>query len=416
MLDPTLASMPRALLVTDSGLLLGDGDGRLHRLDPETLQPVGGGPGPAHDDRVISGGSTETGEWLVTLGDDQRVQVWRRVSTMAPVNESLITVDPAHDIAVDTDGQVVAVATAGGVVIVDALSGATEIELASGPAESVAFVDDDTVAVGTADGLVQLWSRTGGSMWAEGSEHNGQPVRNLATSADGTLLASGAGDGSLRLWSVGQGLSSPVMLDGHGQAVTGVAFTPDGDRLISIGFDGLLLQWAVDGATTATDRIDLDQDGPQALAVHPDGGLVAVGGAFERIDILDLSDGDGTVVGSMAPHPGGVWDVAFTPDGLSVVGTSRASGSVQLWDWATGLRLGDEFASHDAPGGDERGRPEPDVVVGPGGVIWSSGLDGVIRRLDVLDPHMACRVGADVFSSTMRDRFLSGDESTACVN
>ena len=102
---------------------------------------------------------------------------------------------------------------------------------------------------------------------------------------------------------------------------------------------------AARAAIEPTRRIGLDQDGPQALAVHPDGDLLAVGGAAERIDLLDL-DGRvvGSMTGSMAPHPGGVWDIVFTPNGLSVVATARNAGSVQIWDWATGTRLGAAFA------------------------------------------------------------------------
>ncbi|MEM9652570.1 MAG: WD40 repeat domain-containing protein [Actinomycetota bacterium] len=109
----------------------------------------------------------------------------------------------------------------------------------------------------------------------------------------------------------------------------------------------------------------------------------------------------------MAPHPGDVWDLTFTADGLSLVAASRRPGQVQLWDWATEIRLGPAF-------GDDTERQEPDVVTGPDGTIWTSGDDGTIRRLDVLVRSVGCDLSTNVMDRSMPERFLGQDPMIGC--
>jgi WD40 repeat protein len=186
--------------------------------------------------------------------------------------------------------------------------------------------------------------------------------------------------------------------------MTDLAFTPDGETVIGISFQQELTFWPVDdwdnGLTTL-----VDMDGPQALAVHPTEDLIAIGESFENVDIIDF---DGNVISKMAPHPGGVWDLAFSADGLSLVAASRRNpAQIQLWDWASGVRLGPAF-------GEDENREEPDVVVGPDGTVWSSGLDGAIRRLDVLVLDVGCEISADVMDARMQQRFLGEEPPVSC--
>lgn len=402
-LDEPAVRNPTGLLWTRDGeeLLVGAADGRLYRSDPMSGELIPGGVSAAvHTDQIAGSDASDNG-WLVSLADDQRVQVWRQISSSARVDYLISEGDPVGDLALSPSGKLLAAAGVGGARIVDTDSG-TANRVLPGDLTSVAFLTDDIVATGGRDGGVQLWDAGSGAKLHEQRGHGGSEVWAMAASPDGRHLATGANDGSVILWD-GTSLERLRDLEGHGEQTTDVAFTNDGRWTITVGFDRLMRFHPVAGGSARV--VELAQDGPQTVSVHPDTELVAVGGSQERIDIVDF---DGHVVRSMAPHAGGVWDTAITADGLSIVGTSRLSGEVQFWDWETGERLGPAFGlTHE--------RQEPDVVVGDTGVVWSSGSDGNVRQLDVLDQDVGCEISRNVMNDRMRGEFLSGASLLSCA-
>ena len=64
-------------------------------------------------------------------------------------------------------------------------------------------------------------------------------------SPDGKTLASASWDRTVRLWPLAGG--APRVLEGHQQNVNGVAFTPDGKSLVSAGYDLTVRIWPLDG-------------------------------------------------------------------------------------------------------------------------------------------------------------------------
>lgn len=405
--DATVADLadPAGLVLSRHGteLVVGDSDGRMHRVVAETGELIPGGVSiSAHTDRISDAAISDNG-WMVSLGDDQRVQVWRFVESNASLGVVLAELGPATAISLSPSARWLAIASDGATVVVEAQSGAPVVTL-PGAALSVEFVDEDLLVTGTEDGELVLWQPSTGSVRSTVTTEEGASIRALAVSPDGTLIATGADDGSVLLWS-SETLALEQRLDHHGAPAYGVAFLPDGGTVASVGFDGRLRLSPADGGTARS--VVLDQDGPRTLAVHPSGELIAIGGGQERIDVIDL---DGEWQSSMATHPGGVWDVAFTNDGLSVIGTGLA-GAIQLWDWETGERLGPAFGFHPRSTGISTG---PTVVVGPTDTIWSAGPDGTVRKLDALDEGAACQISSGVLSDTMRQQFLNGAELASC--
>ncbi len=396
---------PAGLVLSRHGteLVVGDSDGRMYRVEAESGELIPGGVSiSAHTDRISDAAVSDNG-WLVSLGDDQRVQVWRLVDGDALLGVVVAEVEPATDISLSPSAGRIAIGSLGATVVLETESGDRIAEL-PGTALSVQFVGEDRLVTGSEGGQLVLWEISSGSMIAEATATEGATIRALSVSPDQGRVATGADDGSVSLWS-STTLVLERRLDGHGAAAYGVAFMPDGKTVASVGFDGLLQLAPIDGGNART--VPIDQDGPRALAVHPDGEFVAVGGGQERIDVIDL---DGVWQSGMATHPGGVWDVAFTQDGLSIVATGL-SGDVQLWDWGTGERLGPAFNFHPRPSGITTG---PTVAVGPTGTVWSAGPDGTVRKLDALDEAVGCRVSMGVMNDAMRQQFLNGDELESC--
>jgi cytochrome c len=235
---------------------------------------------------------------------------------------------------------------------------------------AVIFLQDGRMATGGADARIAIWT-AGRQQPDEILEGHRAPIVALAVSADGSTLASASWDSSVRLWPLHSGAKR--VLQGHSQNVNGIAFAPDGKSLVSVGYDLTLRIWplpdgppdvitmpsplnavaiAVDGeiATGGADgrvrllrertkQIDEIQAGPApivALAISPDGALIAAAGINGAVSIIDRKARGvlRTLVGQ-AP----VWSVAFLPDDATLL-TGGADGAIRRWNALTGEPIG----------------------------------------------------------------------------
>lgn len=166
-------------------------------------------------------------------------------------------------------------------------------------------------------------------------------VRVMAVSRDGNRLASGGGENkSILLWDL-PGRASQHALERHTARTNALAFTADGDTLVSAGDDGKLHWWAVaDGSLRRT--TPGTGKAVHALAVSPDGKLLAVGSADATIQLWSLEPGKpGTLQGTIKGHTMAVKAVVFADDQTLIAGD--AAGVVQAWDVRTRLACADFF-------------------------------------------------------------------------
>ncbi|MFI6101191.1 hypothetical protein ACIA8G_37080 [Lentzea sp. NPDC051213] len=89
--------------------------------------------------------------------------------------------------------------------------------------------DGKSVAITTADGLVQIRDIASGALVATPPAHNG-PARALTTSPDETVLVSAGEDGKIHLWDLARGAVLATLT--VGEPVHGVTFAPDGSLAI----------------------------------------------------------------------------------------------------------------------------------------------------------------------------------------
>ncbi|MFT4842739.1 MAG: serine/threonine protein kinase/WD40 repeat protein [Planctomycetota bacterium] len=104
---------------------------------------------------------------------------------------------------------------------------------------------DNTLAIGSVDQSVLLWSKTRGEIAAL-KGHTGH-VQAVAFSPAGTRLASGGRDGTVRIWDVA-GMAEVASLRSTGRVIA-VAFSPDGKRLASLDSTGRAVVWDARGST-----------------------------------------------------------------------------------------------------------------------------------------------------------------------
>jgi hypothetical protein len=105
-----------------------------------------------------------------------------------------------------------------------------------------------------------------------------------------------------------------------------------------------------------------------ALAVSPDGSLLAAGGADKSIRIIELATG--RELRQLTQHADWVMDLAFSPDGLRLASASR-DGTARIFDPATGEMIS-AFREHDSP-------VFAVAFVGDGQQAASAGRDGRVR-------------------------------------
>jgi WD40 repeat protein len=237
-----------------------------------------------------------------------------------------------------------------------------------GPVRAVAFAPDGKT-VATASGIaVVICDRASGEVRTTLWGHTDR-VLCLAYSPDGTRLASGSDDQTVRIWDVAAGRELAV-LKGHGQPVGAVAFAPDGKTIASAG--GAVL----------------------AIIGNP---IIRFIGPSPKGDVRlwkAAPDGNGPWAPA-ATLPGLAFDLAFTPDGRTLI-TAEVSGSISLWnvearerrEVLTGHR-GPVFTLAISPDGktlatggydqttrvwDLPGRKQTAVLRGQGGAVFSVAL------------------------------------------
>jgi WD40 repeat protein len=176
---------------------------------------------------------------------------------------------------------------------------------------------------------------------------------------------------------------------------------PTPGRYLTTGVDGSLQRWTAGSPSPTPVEVD---GSPWALAVSPDGSLLAVAGDA-GLHVLRLGEGD--AVAFSAPVAGGAADVTWSADGQRLV-VGGGDGSVRVY--TTSGRLLSRMEGHE-------GSINPVGFVGPGAVA-SVGGDGTVRRWDAsagveqqLRGRVPAPVGGVAFDGDSRITLVGADGS-----
>jgi WD40 repeat protein len=192
------------------------------------------------------------GSLLVSGGADKMVLTW---DTAKGTQQQRFTGHSAEvlSVAVAPDKGSAASGDAAGVILVETVGakkpgpGAGKRlfpDRHAGPVQALAFIKDDAVISGGADGTIRLW------VWRPGKEvgasriltQQRQAVLGLALSGFWDVLAAGGPDQSVHLWDLERGKLRHT-LPGPGAAIRGLAFAPNGRLLAAACADGTVYFW-----------------------------------------------------------------------------------------------------------------------------------------------------------------------------
>jgi WD40 repeat protein len=203
------------------------------------------------------------------------------------------------------------------------------------------------LASGSEDTTVILWDVQKGQRRSEPFGGYPQAVTSVAFSPDGHTLVSGSADPSiiiLRTVATGQIIARPLIGQDRQDAVTSVTFSPDGHTLVLGSADGTITLLDVKTGKPAGQPFSGHQGAVTSMAFSRDGRTLALGGCGEggkevrgfrqctRGDIRLWDMDTRQPIGQMlSDHQQAVTSVAFSPDGQTLVSSSR-NNTIILWD------------------------------------------------------------------------------------
>jgi WD40 repeat protein len=280
---------------------------------------------------------------------------------------SVPTDGSCESMAVTADGSMAACGTGAlwDLVALKPLNGSS-----TGPAprfDSASFSPNGSLLAVETSFTIQVWDAKRLVRIQEIDERSLVPTA-IAFSPDGQVIAAGDARGRIGLWEAATGSRRGDWLEtAAGEEITALAFAPDGRTLLSANRGEPLATvtvWDVDGMGLTRARVFTEGDRRQAGAtaggdaggdatkppnalyavravrISSEGRALAAGSADGVIRIWDLQSGQ--LARTLRGHPGNIRDMAFAPDGNTLVATSLGNGrgqGLRTWDVRSGAQL-----------------------------------------------------------------------------
>jgi WD40 repeat protein len=209
-----------------------------------------------------------------------------------------------------------------------------------GEVKAVSFAPDGrTLAAMTAYGQVTVWDLESRTVRYRPARSSGADV-GLGFSPDGrTLATTGSWDG-VELWDAATGARRGQVRAGGGAGTSDVAFG-DGGRLIASARPGSgtpgAVVWDLERGAPVLRAEGVGSGDSVAVALSPDGGLLAVGGYGNVVSIWDVDSGK--LRRTIDLGGAGALALDFSGDGR-ILAISGFEPVASLWDVETGIRIG----------------------------------------------------------------------------
>lgn len=192
-----------------------------------------------------------------------------------------------------------------------------------------------TIATGTSNDRLQLWSARTGELVAEGRGHR-RGITGVAFAPDGKRLATAGPDRTVRLWTV-EPLAEQRVLRGPERPVDRLAWSAGGERVVAASMAGELVAWDATSGELLHARPGPALRGVRCLAITSTGERVAWAADGGTLRVWDGATGE-KLAGLRDDRLQQVVALAITEDGaLAATATDEpAPGELLVWDLAAG--------------------------------------------------------------------------------
>lgn len=201
---------------------------------------------------------------------------------------------------------------------------------------------------------------------------------NVAASADGALIVAGSSTGAIARWDGDSASAQPPLQSDHFQSIVALAVSPDGALIAVSGpsNDPRVEIWDTAGGKLLHTLL-AGESAITAMAFQPRGALLAVANLEGKLFLWNVRDGTLAHTISAPRQVGRYAALAFAPDGSLLV-TGAASGELGFWQAQAGEQIGSLIL------------PNPDGIYAaafsPDGHQLALGLgDQTVRVLELLN-------------------------------
>ncbi|MCY2965215.1 MAG: WD40 repeat domain-containing protein [Planctomycetota bacterium] len=155
-----------------------------------------------------------------------------------------------------------------------------------------------------------------------------RPVMACRFDSLGNSLFVGAQDNSFHRWDI---FAGPMLHQpGHGSWVGAIQLLPKLNQAVTGGHEGKLTWWGdLDSTPKVVRTVDAHKGYLRAIAVSPDGTLVATGGNDNMVRVWSAADG--SLVKELPGHERHVYNVAFHPSGKFLI-SGDLVGVLKQWE------------------------------------------------------------------------------------
>lgn len=220
----------------------------------------------------------------------------------------------------------------------------------------------------------------------------------VTLSPDGSRLASATMDGAdVLLWDLTTPGAEPTLLPGYpgplgvsgipATKIYAIAFSPDGKALLAANAEGSIGRWNLERPEAAFEELPRQEGGVWSVAYSPDGHWLALGSKLDdSFALWDLRESKSILVADPEPAVAGSGPsmstlagvpVAFSSDSTTLA-TGSLNGIIRIWqldDWSQPVA---SIRGHD-------GALSALVFYDADRRLASSGLDGTVRLWDLED-------------------------------
>lgn len=196
--------------------------------------------------------------------------------------------------------------------------------------------DGKKLASGGCDRLVRVWDLVTGKL-EHAVENHADWVFGIAFSPDGKYLITASRDKTAKIWDLGA-KESVVTFPDHQNIVYAVGISSDGKTGFSAGEDGNVREWQATDANKKIGKQVRSLAGGKAifrLAYHADAKtpLLAAAGADDNVRLFDAATG--ASLKTLSGFSDWVFALAISPDGKLVAAGSN-NGEVRVWKTGDG--------------------------------------------------------------------------------